>query len=158
MSTALDHRTLYRYYLNTFYRPLFYVAGSILSALKKGRLRTPGFGGFIFLNRVILKRLLLQSIVLKRKASKYTSKESRIVYVHSKKLLFSYRKLFSTLEKNNFFNNDETEKIAEETLSNFYDLESILRNKAYENEPVNSDNKALTEFASDVSLLSLEDK
>jgi len=74
----------------------------------------------------------------------------------AKKVLLNYRSLISKLEKVDFFKNQETKTISENTLSNFYSIEAHIRMLAFSDKPVIPEDESLTEFASRLSLGSLQ--
>lgn len=65
-----------------------------------------------------------------------------------------YKKLYASLEEVKFFDNPETEEIAEKVLLNYYSIEAEVRNKALSDNTLDKD-KELQSFASNLSLDSL---
>lgn len=90
----------------------------------------------------------LKQVVLDTDASNNNISEA---YPHAKKALEKYKRLYSSVEKRNFFGQKEMQDLSESTLANFYKIESHLRQIAYSDMNVPED-KELTEFASTLSI------
>lgn len=84
-------------------------------------------------------------------------KEAKFVHTDASKILSRVRKSYNVLEEVNFFSNSETKQISEMTLDNFYYIERYLRRLAFSGMDENPDDKNLTEFASTLSLGSLQE-
>ena len=82
---------------------------------------------------------------------------ARKAYPRVKNMHLRFSTIYSSLEKIDFLNNPTTHKIAEEALKSHFDMELQYRIKAYCNEPSVDDETELTDFASHVSLTSLQE-
>lgn len=73
-----------------------------------------------------------------------------------KQRLFSFRKTFAFLERVKFFRNNTTRKLCDEILANYYSIEYKLRIAAYPSKESSIDDEELLEFASSLSLNSID--
>ncbi len=77
-------------------------------------------------------------------------------YKSSKSVLKNYRNIYARLAKKDFYENQTTREIAENTLSNFYELEAHLRMLSFTADCVPApEDKELIEMASRLSMSSL---
>jgi hypothetical protein len=93
----------------------------------------------------------LKSVVKKFEKEAALKKHSTVL-----KMLKDFRSLYSQLEKIKFFKNPETEELIEGIVSNLYSAEASLRNIAYTEDCNNDEDQSLKEFASRLSLGSLQ--
>lgn len=99
-----------------------------------------------------LSELYLITEGQKNKILELTKEDSLETYKKAEHNLNSYRKLYTLLEKVDFLNNPDTKEIAENTLSNFYFVESRIRMIAFSDSPAIPEDKSLIEFSSNLSL------
>jgi hypothetical protein len=78
------------------------------------------------------------------------------LHARSKRSLNKFKKFYNKLEKADFFDNATTLENADAVLLNFYNIETHLRFAAKRNLPKNQDDQSLLDFASDISLGSLQ--
>jgi hypothetical protein len=133
---------------------------------------------FSFLSSIaiILKIKALKRALVKNVNSDFTEIDKRLaalsekakivsrakaveVYPDVKNLLFAYRRMIARFEKNSFFNSPTMQRLSESILDSLYSMESSLRIAAFDDIQQNrEDEKELVEFASRVSLRSLQDQ
>lgn len=102
--------------------------------------------------------LLKKTKVIAEAANKIDRETATETYPKVKTTLFKFRKVVANLEKKNYYNNSTTKRLSESILDNFYSIELSTRIIAFDDTPTNKreDEKGLVEFASRVSLRSLQ--
>lgn len=124
--------------------------------LRQLRIKRPNFKwGLITRINKNLYKIYLESEGLKSVLKDVDAKEAKVVHPTVYRILCKHRKLYSVLEKVDFFGNSETKEICENLMTNFYWIERYLRRLAFSGMDKNQDDKNLTEFASTLSLSSL---
>lgn len=116
------------------------------------------FYSLLGLNRDLYKLYLITSGILKIHTDNpsLSLEDTKELHQQSKAMLLRFSSTFATLEHKRLFRNKESKQIAENTLSNLYKIEFELRKRAYSEAPIISEDRNLTEFASALSLSSLE--
>jgi hypothetical protein len=129
---------------------------SVLSSIKKklhiGSLKT----GIVAKINTRLYKIYLISEGIKSSISEDNCTAAKESYPHTTKALNEYRKLHSLLEKTDFFGDSRIRDLSESTLSNFYAVETRTRHLAFDHKSCNSDDESLNQFASSISLGSLQ--
>jgi hypothetical protein len=127
--------------------------GLISTVFPRERKKSSGTGIIVWVNK-ILKKELVYTEKEKLHAGELSKKEAAEEHIYAEKELKNCKRLYNQLEKSNFFGNPETRQICENLLSTCFDIEAILRVKAFSDVHVPED-KSLNEIASHVSLSSL---
>jgi hypothetical protein len=77
-------------------------------------------------------------------------------YTHVERVLSKYKNIYNRLDKANFFNNDKTKEVSNALLVSLYSLEYQYRTVAFCDLTPSEEDKNLIDFASELSLGSLQ--
>lgn len=99
-----------------------------------------------------LSKLLKYTEAFKIKVRSYDKERANKFHIDAEKGLKRVKSLYYKLEAANFFGLSRTQSLAEDILSNFYEIEATVRNIAFSKEENFSTDKKLQEFASYLSL------
>lgn len=134
-----------------------YLLAFISWPFQKLNLRT---GVIVFFKRNITKKLNSIYIIsegLKAIVKNFDADKATQEYDFAKNLLFMYRDLYSKCNNVKFLYSGEIKELCDNTLSNFYDIESHLRRTGFAGITTNDDGHLL-DFSSQLSLNSLHEK
>lgn len=140
--------------VNIFHKSLYFIIGLIAILNKKIdliKIKTFKTGLIVKLNQ-ILNRIYTHSVGVKTLIQGFDLEKAREEYPKALNQLEEYRSFYLKLEKVDFFNNNETKELADQTLSNLYKIEFHLRFITFTDISKNNEDKTLKDFASSLPL------
>lgn len=140
-------------HLTQWYLQLISLLSKIAKRIRLKRLKW----GIVRRANKMLYKIYVESEGLKGVVKNSTIESAKGEHKKAIKALTVYRTMYEWLEDVDFFNNSDTKEIAENSLANFYYLERYLRRLSFSGNCEGSEDKNLLEFASALSLGSLNE-